>query len=368
MQLKFYARSGQAIGVGQDLAEVYYALNGVYVSNVRELKTSICISDELSEPSSTTFHTTDVELISPDLLVPYYAMFVISFVVYWLIMITANRLIEGEAIVDDQSLPFLIGFLVCTSMFGVVVTLTEMIYFPWRCLLSAHVILGIVCLLGIFATLPLILLLAMAFIKVCHKGNCNFSDFSRIFVCAFLSTFLFLWLFICGFPTLLLCLGYPLETLSLVVLHVAFVFAVTVALAVVLNDAIFWWNCYYIKRSRLLYQDRSLKPHNYIILTKTNGQKKKKCSRQIFAVIDVIKDRIHMCIIIIVVLSVGCLAYVVIMFGYAVTVVQGFVNSGGPSAVVSLFPSLVLFLIGWLIKNRFIADTGKAYTHQQKYL
>ena len=64
-------------------------------------------------------------------------------------------------------------------------------------------------------------------------------------------------------------------------------------------------------------------------------------------------------IIIILILSVGCLAYVVIMFGYELIVVQGYATSGGPSAIVSLFPPLVLFLIGWLIKRRFFADTGR---------
>ena len=324
--------------MGWILDDVYYALDAEYVSNVKELNTSVCFSAGLSEPSSTTFLMTDVELISPDLLVPYYAMFVISFVVYLLIIITANKFIEGEAVVDHQSLPFVIGFVVSISVFGVAVMMTEMIYFPWRCFLSFHVIPGIVVLLAIFATPPLVLLLAMAFIKNCRSGNCNFGDCFRIFACAFLFAFLFLWLLICAFPTLLLGFGYPLETLSLFLIHVAFVFTVTVALAVGLSDIIFWWNCYYIKMSRL-HQD--------------------KCKKQIFAIGNVIRYRIHVCLMIIVVLSVGCLAYVVIMFGYELTVVQGFVTSGGPSAVVSLFPPLVLFLIGWLIKRRFFTDTGR---------
>ena len=64
---------------------------------------------------------------------------------------------------------------------------------------------------------------------------------------------------------------------------------------------------------------------------------------------------------------VGCLAYVGFMIGYGVTVVQGFVTSDGATAVVSLFPSLVMFMIGWLIKRRFFADTGK-YSYPQPIL
>ena len=43
MQLKFYARSGKAIGAGRDLEEVYYALDRQFVSNMRKLHTSVCI-------------------------------------------------------------------------------------------------------------------------------------------------------------------------------------------------------------------------------------------------------------------------------------------------------------------------------------
>ena len=305
---------------------------------MNELKTSICIGAGSPELRSTIFHTPDIELIPPDLLLPYYAMFAVTFVAYLLIMVTASRFIVGEAVVNHQSLPFLMGFLICTSMFGVAVTMTEMILFPWHCLLSVYVIPGIVCLLVIFTTPPSVLILAFIFIKCCRSGNCNFGDCFKIFVCAFLSTFLFVWLLICAFPTLLLGFGYPLETLSLVVLHLAFVFAVTVALAVGLSDIIFWWNCYY---------------------TKTSKSDHKKCTRQILATIDVMRHRTHVCIILIVVLFVACFAYVVILFGYEFTVVQGYVTSDEASAVVSLFPSLVLFLIGWLIKRRCFADTGK---------
>ena len=53
------------------------------------------------------------------------------------------------------------------------------------------------------------------------------------------------------------------------------------------------------------------------------------------------------------------LGYASIIMGYGLTVVQGFVTTDGASAVVSLIPSLFLFLIGWLIKWKFFADTGK---------
>ena len=45
--------------------------------------------------------------------------------------------------------------------------------------------------------------------------------------------------------------------------------------------------------------------------------------------------------------------------GYGMTVAQGYVTKDGAGAIVSLVPSVALFLIGWLIKWRFFSETGR---------
>ena len=319
---------------------VDYALDGQFVSNARGLNTSVCIGSRTLEPSTTTFLRPKVELISPYLLVPYYAMIAISFVAYGLVMFSANKFIDGEVVIDHQSVPFLCGFLVCTFLFGVAITAVEIPYFPRDCFVSPHNIPGIVCLIAIFVTV-LLLLIATRCWAGCRRHTCTVHGCCSCYGCfktivpplvTFISTFMFVWLIICLFPTLLLGFAYPLKVLSLVVLHVAFVFVFTVALAVGLTDLIFWWNAYYVNRA-------------------TFYQKKGKCEQIACAFVCVLWNRIHNVFVLLCVVVVGCLAYVGFMIGYGVTVVQGFVTSDGASAVVSLFPSLVMFIIGWLVKR-----------------
>ena len=335
-QLKFYALSGHSVEKGRNLAEVYYALDGQFVTNARELHTSNCIGVELSEPTNTTFLGPNVELIDPALLIPYYAMFVVSFVVYWLIMISANKFINGDAVIDHQSVPFLFGLLYYTTALGMVITSVEIWSFFLNCSISVHVIWRKNYLIVVNIIIGLFLLWKL--IRVYRSSGFSTSAFLKLFfspVIAYISTFLFVWLLICLFPTLLYGFAYPLNTLLLVVVHVAFVFAVTVAFAAVLSDVIFWINSYGSRH-------------------------------------EIIQNRIYLCVMIKDLLLVlflmmpvffivfGCLAYGGFIIG--LTVVQGFVTSDGANAFLPLIPSLGLFLIGWLIKRRFFADTGKDFS------
>ena len=336
-QLKFYARSGQPVGAGRDLiAEAHYALAGQYVSNVEVLPTSMCGGTRLFELNNIKFLNEDIEFVHTALLIPYYSMFAISFVIYWLIMFSAYKFIKGEAVVDHQSVPFFIGFLISTSTFGLAIFLAEMVSFPWYCVISVHAIPGIACLLLVVVSLPVIHLLVFVKMRCCGPYTCSTS--LKLLLSAFISTFVFIWLFICAFPTLLLGFSYPLKTLSLFVLHVAFVFAVTIAFAVGLRDITFWSNLYWTNRKIL---------------------EKNKIKEFCFVVNNVLMSRKWSVLIIILVWIGGLLVYGGIMIGYAVTVAQGFVTADGASAVVYLVPSFVLFLMGWLIKRRFFSDTGK---------
>lgn len=116
----------------------------------------------------------------------------------------------------------------------------------------------------------------------------------------------------------LLGFAYPLYTFSLVVLHVAFVFVVTVSYAVLISQIISVW-------------DRNGGCKRYWILLTISG----------FSL-----------------LLFFCVMYIGIMFVYGLTFMQGFLTTDGAHAVVFFLPSLALYLIGRLIQKRFFSDTG----------
>ena len=285
----------------------------------------------MSRPGNTTFLRPDVKLIYPPLLIPYCAMFAVSCVVYALIIYSAVKLLRGDAVVEHQSVPFLIGFMICISIFGAAAYIVEIWFSLWNCSLSPYRIYFLL-LSSIFLFLPI--LVHITAILICNPC-CICSSFLKILLplCPAFSIFVFIWLCVCGFPTLLLGFAYPLDALSLVVLHVAFVFTVTVAFAAVLNDIIFWWNLY------SLYSTY-----------------KKTTVMGIMTHIIGIEDFMYT-IVSIVLVALGCFAYAGIMIGFALTVAQGFVTTEGANSVVSFIPSLFLFLIGGLIKWSFFTDS-----------
>ena len=324
MQLKFYARSGKAIGDGRDLEEVYYALDTQFVSNMSELNTSVCIGVGLQESKKTLiFLRPDVELVSVFLLYPYYVMFAVSLLAYGVIVVLANKFIRREEILDDQSFRFLYGFLICTSMLGIDIVLEELPDVFSGCFLSVHIISKNSFLLGI--TIIIVLLFILTFIQVCClAADSSIRAYFEIFMFP-VNALLFVRLFISIFPTILFGFAYPLNVFSLVVLHVALVFVFTVSFtAITSNEVIYLWNSNVTK-------DKPKKLFIYIFFVTLI------CGLLIFWVF----------------------VYACILMGYGVTVAQGYVTKDGASAVVSFVPSMVLFLIGWLIKWRFFNEPGR---------
>ena len=254
----------------------------------------------------------------------YYFMIVISFLTYWLIMSSAYKVIKGETVVNHQSVHFFIGFLICTSTFGLAVFVAEMSSYLAICI-QTHcvVIFRFVVLLVILVSLLVFYLLALTKMFCCCP--CSHWTSFKILVAAF-------------FPhsclagscsTLLFGFGYPLKMLPLIVLHVAFVFTVTVAFAVGLSDIIFWYNTYYTHRTTLHTRQINVFWH---------------------VVKDIIEFQTSRVIIIVFVWFGACLLYEGTMIGYELTVAQGFVTSDEANAVMFLVLSLVLFLMGLLIK------------------
>ena len=252
-------------------------------------------------------------------------------------MISANKFIKGDAVIDHQSVPFLIGLLICTTVLGIAITLGEIGSFSWNCSISVHVTSRIAYLIVLTIGLGMLHLLNLIRVYCIRGCTSAFWKFAVSPVFAYISTFLFIWLLICLFPALLYGFAYPLNTLLLVVVHVAFVFAVTVAFAAVLSDVIFWIN--------------------------SRGSRHEIFQNRIYLCV-MIKDLLRVFILRmpVIFIVVGCLAYGGFIVGSGLTVVQGFVTSDGAISIVPLIPSLGLFLIGWLIKRRYFADAGKDFS------
>ena len=134
------------------------------------------------------------------------------------------------------------------------------------------------------------------------------------------------------FPTILFGFAHPLNVFSLFILHVAFVFVFIVSFAAVTSE--------------ITYSNP---------ITKVKIKLPKKLLKCIAVFLNLILMPGLLIIIII-------LAYACILMGeYGVTVAQGYVTTDGGGAVVSLVPSMALFLIGWLIKWSFFSEPGRCF-------
>ena len=211
----------------------------------------------------------------------------------------------------------------CLSLFGVVTILSELL--SWDSLNPPHskakyyfVFFFITVAILIFLTIVTAIICIIAAGKTTGWTLAKQHNFLFATVVLLLippGLFAILWFIICSYSTLLFGLAYPLHTFALVVLHMAFVYVIIVAYAIVIADV---W-----KKGKNIYISITL------------------CVVCVFLVLYI------------------CLVYAGIIVAFFLTVVRGYIRTdGAPSPGFVLFlPSVALFLIGWLLK-RFFNDSG----------
>lgn len=136
-----------------------------------------------------------------------------------------------------------------------------------------------------------------------------------VYLCCF---FALEWAIMSSFAALLLTLAYPLHVTSLVMLHVSIVFVFTITFAIFVLDVV------------LIWKDR----------------KKKKFCKTVVESLVTLFFMMGTCVF-------AFFSYRTIIWGYASTVVQHIVPAEGAVQGLYFLPSLILFVIGWMLKKNF---------------
>ena len=263
----------------------------------------------------------DISDVTAALLLPHYTVFISAPIILVLVCIyTSCYMHKNRDKWESQSLPLFISLFVCLSFFGIVTILSELS--SWDKSNPPHIRAKFVFVfLFVAIYILLFLLIAIATIYCIIAANkspdrtdtCTTTDIlSCAVVLLLLPTGLFaiLWFIICSYSTLLFSLAYPLHTFSLAVLHMAFVYVIIVAYAIVIAGV---W--------------KSTKKHRTIISL----------------------------ILIILLVVYICLIYVGIIIAFFLMFVRGYIRTdGAPNpAYILILPSVALILIGWLLKKFF---------------
>ena len=217
-----------------------------------------------------------------------------------------------------QSYALFVGFVLCIFLFGMAILVAEfacwnthklffIVYFKFT------IILNFLC----WTAIPLC--------GICCYSSCTqHSRGLKFMLCTILPVlliccFVVQWAIMSSFATFLLSLAYPLHVTTLVVLNFAFMFALSVTFGVFVSET-----------------------------TSINFKFKKICTYNCTCA--------GICCIfyIIVILAIAIPLYITIICGYAFTIVQRIVPADGLIHQGLLFlPSLILFLIGWLLKKNY---------------
>lgn len=317
------------LGGGRDLEERYYTLEGKFVSREQEVRPEQCTGIRVADQTKGQI-LSNLKLIPDNLLITYYAVWVVGLIGYTVVIVSAHKLLHRWNIkkLSRHTVPFVIGFVMSTGILGLFIVSSELHSLAtWgdQCSLEFHVAFKLIFLaLSVFLLIslpPIVIILS----HICKNGTktCNqlFLNYGIIYLMFCFPIFPFFWVFSCSFALLLLGFAYPLNTLALVVVHLAFVFAFTVAFAVIVAE----------------------------VISELEKRKRRKFDVGFFLFL------ITLCAALIIV---AILLYIGIIVGYLFTIVQGFVTTDGAQAVVSFLPSLALFLIGWLIKKNFFGEIG----------
>ena len=218
-----------------------------------------------------------------------------------------------------QSYPLFIGFFFCIFLFALAILVAE--FASWNTnnpffviSLKYIIIFGILLMTG----LPVILISVSQVCCSDHdvgSGQCRHQSricvLCAIIVILIICCFAAQWAIMSSLATFLLSLAYPLHVTTLVVLHFAFVFALSVTIGVFVSETTL---------------------NHKLIINCT-------CTCTWLAIL--------------VILVIPISLYITIICGYAFTIVQRIVPADGVIKGLLFLPSVILFLIGWLLKKRF---------------
>ena len=221
------------------------------------------------------------------------------------------KLLRIEKIYQEfiQSSALFDGFILCIFIFGLAILATELFAYwithnpLFGFLLKFYYILSLLFVTGLPFTVLLTCLVCCGGDQVRGQKCMLCAVMLLMFICCFAVQ----WTIISSFATLLLSLAYPLHVTTLAVLHFAFVFALSVTLGVFVSET-------------------------------TSNQK------------DCTFNCTCACIG---ALVIAILLYITIILGYASTIVQRIVPADGGIHSLLFLPSVILLLIGWLLKKRY---------------
>ena len=235
-----------------------------------------------------------------------------------LISVLLFRLLKIDKISREviQSYPFFVGFFFCMFYFGLAILVTE--FTSWSMNANNSFVVR-------FKYINILLVLVVTGLqttnllrKICHSLIREYGHGQICIFCAImlLISIMFIiccfavqWAIISLFPTLLLSLAYPLHVTTLFVLHFVFVFALSITIGVFVSE----------------------------IMSRSN-QKCCTCNCTIAGMI---------------ILGLAIALYITIICGYVFTIVQRIVPADGVIHGLLFLPSVILILIGWLLKERY---------------
>ena len=335
IQLEFYATRERHVGDSQIIsAEANYAIDGQYVSNWPWIDLpNECKNSSWDSNTSTKFLFLNPNVtIEGDRLksIQNLTLIFVDVIAVVLVYLLHKLLLQNEIISnisDKNSQPFVlfIGFLLCTFTLGIWLIVAELLSWNMHSRptdLNNHLKI-ILPLIVIFVMIDLFILIVVdnkinpfkhTEMKLLYTFLLTIIVFS---VPIFLFYFELLWIIASSFDTLLFALAYPVYFITLGVLHIAFVFVEFIFFSFIVSE----------------------------VLWLTKKFKNIICFRISF-----------FCLMLIYYLYLnlflGCL-YITIIWGYAYTIVQRIVPTEGVAQGLLFVPSLILFAVGWLLKQRF---------------
>ena len=208
----------------------------------------------------------NVEFVHKLLLIPQYLLQLCSIPMsVALLCVSIWKLLRETKHIRAESQSFALssGLLICLVLFGCGFLVTEILSYNDHNLFIVnvkHMTINVIAVCSAIFPILMILISDYQDKKGLKRSKIISADWSSSIkfhlqlyakICLFLlaSFFLFQWVVICSFATILLSLAYPLHVLALIVLHIAFVFLVSITFAVFVSEIISISKSYMQKRS-----------------------------------------------------------------------------------------------------------------------
>ena len=252
---------------------------------------------------------------------------VFSVPLFFLIIIIA---VNGKKIISafndtPQQVPFLFGFSICTSSLGIAFYLADIIlYSIWlsNCITHAVIPLKLMILLLFIIVVSLCFILQVVYVGFNRKTIKLINSLLHVSFASI--TFFVSYFCLSLFPFFLLTFAYPLNALSLLAVLLAYIFVVTVVFAALIAQVIF--------------PNISLLDRRYCSNVKT-----------------IVKGSwVMFCIAFLYLLALSI--FIAVLYTFTSVFLQAPVTGSGAKAVVPFLPSLMLILIGWLLKLGFFGQ------------